>query len=186
MEIVGAAFGDERHLRSGAFPLVSVVVRRSNPELLNRIKSRRQYRSEGIAVGLVVHIHAVESDVALVTARAVHGSVACVLILDGGLIEIGTIARIGHAGLQTQQLGNATALQRNLLHLRFVERIANGGVNEIQRRRFAGHSNDFGECAYLELHIRGGRCTHQQLEAGLLILSKALGRHAESVGSRGN
>ena len=82
METVRAAFGDQSDLRSRAFSLVGVVVRRGDPEFLNRIKRRGQHGSKGIPVGLVIHVHAVESNVALVAARAVDRAVARVLILD--------------------------------------------------------------------------------------------------------
>ena len=126
---IGAALCDQRHLRPGALPLVGAVIRRGHSEFLNRVLSHRQHRRKRISVRLIVYVDAVEGDVALIAARAIHGSIARVLVLVAD-----AIAGVGHSGLQTQQVRNVAALQRNLAHLFFVEGIADGGVHQVEGR----------------------------------------------------
>ena len=117
MELVGAALGDQGHLSSRASTLISVIVRRRDPEFLHRINRRGQHRSKSIAAGLVVYVNPVQSDVALIAAGAIDRAVARVLVL----INIEPVAGIRHPRLQAEQVRNVAAFQRNLPHLDLIE-----------------------------------------------------------------
>src|SRR5258707_1467549 len=105
MKGIRAALGHERHLRARALALVGAIVGGGHTKFLNGILRDRQNGSERVAVGLVVHVYAVQRDVALMAARAVHRSIARVLILVST-----PIARVGHAWLQAKHVRDVYAL----------------------------------------------------------------------------
>jgi len=51
------------------------------------------------------------------------------------------ITNISNASLQAQQIRNIAALQRNLLHLGFVERIADRASTRFKDRNFTSNRN---------------------------------------------
>ena len=119
MKIVGAGLGYQRHLRPGGAPGISVGVGGRDPELLHRIEGHGQDGGEGIAVHLVVHIHAVEGHVGLVAARAVHRAAAGIHIA----VDIRAVSSVGDTRLQAKQVGNVPAFQRKVLYLALVESV---------------------------------------------------------------
>ena len=124
MEVVRAAFGHQRDLRSRSLALIGVVVRRGHSEFLHGIHRNRKNGCKRISVGLVIHVHAVESCVALVAPRSVDRAIPCVVVLHHGVLQIRTVPRVNNAGLQAEQVRHIAALERNLFHLRFVERVS--------------------------------------------------------------
>jgi hypothetical protein len=65
--------------------LIRVVVAGGDAEFLDRIQGDRQYRSKGVAGGLVIDVNAIKRNVALVAARTVYRSITRVLILYFGI-----------------------------------------------------------------------------------------------------
>ena len=78
VQFVGAALGHQRHLRAGGAAAVGVGVHGGDAELLHRIRGHAQDAGEGVAVHLVVDVHAVQRDVGLVALAAVDRAVAVV------------------------------------------------------------------------------------------------------------
>ena len=108
VEIVGATLRDERNLRARRTALVRIVAGGRHSEFLHGIDGNWQYRSECVAVHLIVRVHAVQRQVALVAARAVHRSAAGVHIP----VDIASIAGVDNSGLQRQKLGYASSFER--------------------------------------------------------------------------
>src|SRR5580704_18085236 len=119
MESICAALGHQSDLRARALPLVGAVVGGGYTKFLNGILRYRQHGGERVTVGLVVHVHAVQRDVALIAARAIYRSIPGILIFVAD-----TITRVGHPRLQAEQVGDVAALKGELLHLYFVKRIS--------------------------------------------------------------
>ena len=120
VKIVGATFGNERHLCARGASLVGIGIRGCDSELLDGVQCDWQDGSKSAALYLVVDINAIQRDVALVTASSIHGPASRINIS----INIGAIARIGNASLQCQQVWYVPPLKRQLLNLIFSKRIS--------------------------------------------------------------
>ena len=70
MELVGSALGDQADLGAGRAPGIGSKADRGDAELLHRVQGGAEHAGEGIAVYLVVVVHAIHGDVALVGAAA--------------------------------------------------------------------------------------------------------------------
>jgi len=130
---------------------------------------------------LIVNIHTVERDVALIAPCPIHRSIARVLVLEDGTI-VDIPARICDSRLQTQQIRHVSAFQRNLAHLLFIEGIADRSVDQIQSRGFRCDRHDFGGRANFEPNVGRGRCVDQQLDTFLFIAAKPGRRYVQGVG----
>ena len=87
-------------------------------KFLYRVARRPQHAAERIAFVLIVIIQAVQRNVALVGARAIHRAAAAVGILLGARL----IAEKDHARLQAEQIEHVIALERESLDLRWCRR----------------------------------------------------------------
>ena len=94
MKILGAAFRDQSDLRSGALPLICSVIGCGNAEFLNGVLCDGQHGSKRVAVGLIVDVHSVKRDVALIAARSIDSAVARVLVR-----VCNAVAGVSHSGL---------------------------------------------------------------------------------------
>src|SRR5215472_4130453 len=117
MKSVGAGLCYERDLRSRGAPLVRPVIRRRDAKFLHGIQGNGQDRREGVAARLVIHVHSIESDVALVTACAVHGTVASIKIR----IIVSTVPPVRDSCLEREQVRNVAPFQRKCLYLILIE-----------------------------------------------------------------
>ena len=97
MKGVGAALGYQGDLCARPLSLVCAVIGGGDSEFLNRILSHGKHRGEGISIGLVVDIDAVECDVALIAARSIDGAIARVLVFVAD-----AIAGVRDSSLQAQ------------------------------------------------------------------------------------
>ena len=117
MKTVGAGFCDQRHLRARRTAFVRPVVGRGHTKLLHGIQGDGQHGCEGVSINLVIHIDAVQGEIALVAAGSVYRAAARIVIL----IDVGAVACIGDAVLEAQQIGHVAAFQGQRLHLCFVK-----------------------------------------------------------------
>ena len=181
MKNVYAALGHQRDLCARTLPLIRTIIRGGDPKFLNRILSHGENRSECISIRLIIHVDVVECDVALIAPRAIHGAIARILVF-----VTDAIARVNNPGLQTQQVGNIPALERNLPHLCFIKGIAEGSINHVDGRHLGRDGDDFGRGADLELNVGRGRGIHQQGKILLFITAKARCLYGQCVASGRN
>ncbi len=127
MKIIGSALGNERHLRTGRAALVGIVVRCCYAKLLYGVQRHRQNGLEGVTAG-VIYRHSIQGDVALVAARAVDGPISRVNVG----VDIGTVAGIEHASLETEQVGHVAPFHWKLFYLVLVECVAKRSIRRIQ------------------------------------------------------
>ncbi len=155
MKLVRAALGHQRHLAARRTPLAGSLSRNGCPKLLHGIQGhgKRGAESAGaapivggrvVAVGrnavlIVVHVDAVERDVVLV------------------LLGADNFAGRRDAGLQAQQLDNVPRLQRKLADLSLSERVADGRVLHVDRRRFAENIHGLGQRAHFQFDVHRSR-----------------------------
>jgi hypothetical protein len=65
-------------------------------------------------------------------------------IAVGLIVDVDAIERdVGHPSLQTQQIGNVSALQRDLAHLSFVKGVTDRSVYHVQGWSLRCHGYDF-------------------------------------------
>ena len=76
--------------------MVGVRVTSRDPELLDGVQRDRQNRSECAPVHLIVDIHTIQGDIALVATSSIHSSTARINIS----IHIGAIPCVRNARLQ--------------------------------------------------------------------------------------
>src|SRR5208283_4975512 len=88
VKLVGAAFGDQGDLGSGGTSLAGAVVGGGHAELIHRKLRGRQNAIEGVAGELVVVADAIEGDVVLVAALAVHHAGARVVVVGQNILAI--------------------------------------------------------------------------------------------------
>ncbi len=121
MKRVGAALGDERNLPPGHVALISALARDRGTELLNRIQRNRQNGVESVlAPRFVVDI----------------GSVQKSRCFDPALALRATWPDDATPGLSAQQRHYTLRVcKRKLINLRFGERVSNGRILRIHRRR---------------------------------------------------
>jgi hypothetical protein len=141
---VGAAFCYQRHLCPRALPLVRPIVCGRHSEFLNGVLRHWQYGRKCVTIRLIVHIDSVQCDITLIASRAIHCTIARILILVPD-----AIAGICDPGLQAEQIGNVSAFQRNLTHLLFVKGIPDRSVDQIQSGGLRCDRHDFSGRAHL-------------------------------------
>src|SRR4029077_19781553 len=180
MELICAAFRDQRNLRTRSVSLVGVVVRRGDPKFLHGIERRRQYGGERVSARLVIHVHTVERDVALIAAGPGHDSISRVLTL----VDVRAVPGVGDTRLQAEEVGHVAALQRDLPDLIFVEGVYNRGVDEVQSRRLAADADVLRHRADFQLDIRGCRGINEQLQPRLHVMRKSARRYGQGVSAR--
>lgn len=129
---VRTAPGNEGDLGPRAGTFIGVAVGGGHAEFLNRVLSDGKNGSKSVTAVLVVDVDAVESDIALIAARAIHGAVARVLIFVCG--ERGTegISCKNYASLQAEKFRDIAAIQWEILHLRLGESSPQGRVSHVQ------------------------------------------------------
>src|SRR5579864_9721356 len=177
MELICAAFRDQRNLRTRSVSLVGVVVRRGDAKFLDGIERRGQYGGERVSARLVIHVHTVERNVALIAAGAVHGSISRVLVL----VDVRAVPGVGDTRLQAEEVGHVAAFQRDLPDLIFVEGVSNRGVDEVQGGRFAADADVLGHRADFQLDVRRRRGIHEQLQPRLHVVRKSARRYGQGV-----
>src|SRR5438270_9424310 len=180
MELICAAFRNQGNLCTRSVSLVGVVVRRGDAKFLDGIKRRGQYGGERVSARLVIYVHTVERDVALIAAGSVHGSVSCVLVL----VDVRAIPGVGDTRLQAEKVGHVAVFQRDLPDLIFVEGVSNRGVDEVQGGRFAADADVLRHRADFQLDIRGRRGINEQLQPGLHVMRESARRYGQGVSAR--
>src|SRR5207302_1646387 len=180
MELICAAFRNQGNLCTRSVSLVGVVVRRGDAKFLDGIKRGRQYGGERVSARLVIHVHTVERDVALIAAGSVHGSISCVLVL----VDVRAVAGVGDTGLQAEKVGYVAPFQRDLPDLIFVEGVSNRGIDEVQGGRFAGDADVLRHRADFQLDVRGRRGINEQLQPRLHVMRKSARRYGHRVSAR--
>jgi len=184
MPVVRAALGNQGHLCARSRALIRVVIRGRHAELLHGILRNRQHRRKRVAAVLIVHIHAVQADVALVAARPVYSPVASVLVFISRERRAQGVSRERHARLQAQQFRHISSVQWNVFHLILPERIPDGSIHQVQWRGLSRHRDTFARRPDLQQHVRRDRRVHQQDQIFSLVLRESLSRHRQGVISR--
>jgi hypothetical protein len=123
VKLVRSALGHERNLRSRTAATIRVGIAGGHAELLDGILRHAQDAGECITFVLVVYIDAIERDVGLVAAGAIHTAAARVVVTVTGILT-----EEGHTRLQAQQLDHISAFERKHIDLALVEGIAERGV----------------------------------------------------------
>src|SRR5208282_4818433 len=88
---------------------------------------------------LVVNLDSVQSHVALVASRSVHGAVARVTYRN-----IAPVPQVGHARLEAQQVWNIAAFHRQLLHLILTEGNTERGARCVQGHALSRYLDGLG------------------------------------------
>ena len=164
MKSVGAGFGDHGDLRARRASLVGISASGGDAELFNRVLGFAEHAGEGVATHLIVVVHAVEGDVALIGAAAVDRAGAAVVGGGGGQIE--------DAGLEREQIGHVAGLAGQGLDLRVIGGVAERGVAGVQRLRGGGDVHRDGAGLHAQGEVDGGRLVYQQL-CGLGLLAES-------------
>src|SRR5262245_24204311 len=107
MNGVGPRFGDQCYLSTGGTADVRTAVSRCGSKLLNGIERRAQNAGEGRAVLLIVHVHTVECDVALIAFAAVDRAAAII-------VTLARITKEGHARLNRKKTDDISGLEGKL------------------------------------------------------------------------
>jgi hypothetical protein len=161
VEIIGAALGDESDLGGGGNAFGGGIVGSGDANLLDRIQSDRENRTEGMRA-LVVDGDTVESDVALVAAGPVDGAAAGI---DAG-VDVGTIAGIDDPGLKAEKIGTLRLSRGSCLI--FTEGVAErtvGGIDGFGLRR---HFNLINKRGDLECDIQSIGNVDEEFDGGAL------------------
>src|ERR1039458_4992091 len=179
VDAVGAAFGHECHLRAAGSSLVGVGIGGGDAKLLYGIERHGQDGGKGLAA-LVVYANAIETDIALVAARAIHRAAARI---------VGTcvcsIASIGNAGLQRKQVGHVAPLQRQFLYLILAKRYTHSRVFGVDYRGLPGNFDLGGGRADLKDNVHASRQVDKKLEIGLLVFLETSFFRGQYIGTRG-
>src|ERR1035437_4241434 len=140
VEIVGAGVRHQRNIGAGCAALGGVPIRRRAAALRHRIGSHSEHAGERGPGALIVHINAVQRDVALIAPAAVHGTVAIVDV--GGVVVAGGVvvgAEIRDARLELQQVGHVAGEGGQLDDGLLDNRIAERGIRRIELCRVRLH-----------------------------------------------
>ena len=137
---------------------------------------RRHARKSGSKL-LIVHIHAVQRDVALIAFAAIDGTAAIVVPLAG-------IAEKGDSGLDREQADYIARIKREFQNRTRSDRVANGGILRIHLHGFGAHGNALLHCAYLEVNVNRGGSAHQQANIAHHHLGKTGRASGDLVGAR--
>ena len=157
MQLVGAALGQQLHLRAGRAPLVGACIGGGYAELFHGIQGGSQRARKGIALQLVVVVDAIQRDVGLVASRAVYGAATAVLVQ----IHLIPVSDSNHARLQTQNGGGVASLKRQRGDLRLVEGVADGGVGGIDGLHCRRHFHRGRHAGHLQYKIAGRWSSYQ-------------------------
>ena len=180
MKRICAALGDKRNLRAGTSTGIGGAVGGGHPELLGRIERRAQYAGKFCAVQLIVVIHAVERDVALVRPSPAHRAAAAI---DG--VVFARISEVENAGLKRKQRQGVAALHRKRLNHRVIHRVAQDRVRSVQGLSLAAYIHRHRAGLNRKRKINGRWLIDQQF--GLLnLISKTHGRAGDDVSCRRN
>ena len=179
VEIVGAALGDESDLSAGGTAAIGVVVGGGDAKFLHGVEGDGEHGSEGVAAGLVIDVDAIESDVALVAARAVDRAAAAIEVL----VDVGAVAGVGDAGLKREEIRDVAGFDGQLLDLVLVEGGAQRGVGGIEGHGLGGNFDGLGGGADVQSNVGGTRGIDQQLDVLLLVLAEARCFDGQQVGA---
>ena len=164
MQRVGAALGHQAHLSSGAARGIRVGVGGSDTELLHRIQRHAHDAGERFARLLVVVVHAVQGEVALIAAAAIDYAAPVRRHAYTAVDAIG-IAYPGDTGLQREHLGYVSALERQLQNGLGAKRIAERGVHGVELSRLGADFNRLRYAAhFFKRHVYRGRRINEKTQ----------------------
>ncbi len=175
---VGAAFGHQCHLGAAGSSLVGVGIGGGDAKLLYGIERHRQNGGKSVAA-FVVDANAIDTDIALVAARAIHRATSRIA---GACVS--SIAGVGNSGLQRKQFGYIAALQREFLDLILAKRYTHGRVFGVDDGRFPGNFDLRSEGADLKDNVYARRHIDQELEVSLFVFLEASPFYTQNVAAR--
>ena len=130
MKGVGAALGDQRDLPAAGVARISIGVGGGHPEFLHRVGRRIQDTGKSVTIILVVDPYAVQGDIRLVAAHAIHRAAPRVR----RLIRLGGSRQIRYSRLQAQEINHVAVGNGQLRDLVFFDRVAERRVGAIDER----------------------------------------------------
>ena len=171
---VDHAAGEAAELGAGAVGL--------DAELFDRVGTRRQ--DDDVAVGRVLHRHAVEERRTLIRRAAANLIVASGEDVLAGQTALGAALRDDRRR-QRDEIEHVAAVERKLLHRPAANRRGHRRALRLQQRRLAGHGQRFGDTPEREAHLDARRgldvdldtLAHPTLEARQLDFEPVRARH---------
>ena len=101
---VGSRLGHQRYLCSGAAAHVGPSVGGCGSKLLDRIECRSQHAGKRGSKLFVIHVYAIQRNIALIALAAIDGAAAIIVTLAG-------IAEISDAGLNREQADDVSCVE---------------------------------------------------------------------------
>ena len=176
MKLVGSALGDEVDLCAGGAARGRGAVGGGDAKFLSGVERGAQDAGEGGAEDLVVVVESVESDVALVRASA--GDCALAAVTDFR-------THVENAGLEAEQADRVAAIHGQRLDGGGADRVAHGGVSEVERLRRGAYVYGDRFSLHAEDEVDGGRLVNEQFRSAGLG-GKATGSDGDEVVGRRN
>ncbi len=180
MKGVGAALGDQRDLPAAGVARISIGVGGGDPEFFHRVGRRIQDTGKSVTIILVVDPYAVQGDIRLVAAHAIHRAAPRVR----RLIRLGGSPQIRYARLQAQEINHVAVGNGQLRDLVFFDRVAERRVGAIDERRLPFDRYQFRYARNLKFHVNRRRRLDDELDVRRRKARKTACRRLQPIVSR--
>ena len=180
MKGVGAALGDQRDLPAAGVARISIGVGGGDPEFLHRVGRRIQDTGKSVTIILVVDPYAVQGDIRLVAAHAIHRAAPRV----GRLIRLGGSPQIRYSRLQAQEISHVAVGNGQLCDLVFFDGVAERRVGAIDERSLSFDRYQFRYARNLKFNVYGGRRLDDELDVRYRVARKTAGRRFQPIVAR--